>query len=515
MIYVCLWSPRWAIDAAPLADLAASLLEVAPRVSVDGRGVIWADARGLPAPELARALVELAGGAEEVRAGVSAVPVAAELAARAAGIRGSGSPADPDTLVAVVEPGRERDLLAPLPLDLLDPDPRLRILLDGLGVRTCGELAGLSREAVEVRLGAAAGALWRLARADDRRILFRPIPRERPQASMDFVEYEVRDAARLVFTANALLGSVCSTLESRGERARSISLSLGLASGGVKRERLRSARPTADRDFWIRRLQGLLDRTRLTEPVASVALEVDETEPRSSTQGDLFDRGFATASAVEEAVARLLDEQGPVFVEPESDGHPLAERRTRWVARTADAAAGRAEPAKGRGAVRKGPGGSTARPAPGPSRADAPGRAGLSLVREGPSSPAPGGRMGTPGNPPAVSPAGPSPETSTGPRLLDSGATTPALTLQLLRAPRPIGVRIAFRGVQVLPESYLHAGEWKEIAVAAGPDRVSGGRWEETGFARDYFRCITGDGRLVWLFRDLDENRWYLHGWWE
>lgn len=115
----------------------------------------------------------------------------------------------------------------------------------------------------------------------------------------------------------------------------------------------------------------------------------------------------------------------------------------------------------------------------------------------------------------SVGPADPSSGISTGPRLLDSGAPSPALTLQLLRAPRPIGVRVAFRGVQVLPESYLHAGEWKEIAVAAGPDRVSGGRWEETGFARDYFRCITGDGRLVWLFRDLDENRWYLHGWWE
>jgi protein ImuB len=431
MIYVCLWSPRWAIGGAPLDELAASLLDVAPRVAVDGRGVIWADARGLPAREVARALVAGAGGeAGEVRAGISAVPVAAELAAR------SG-----DGAITLVESGREREFLAPLSLDLLEVDPRLRVLLDGVGVRTCGAVADLSREAMEVRFGPAAGALWRLARAEDRRILFRPIPRERPQASMDFVEYEVREAGRLVFTANALLGSVCATLASRGERARSISLSLSLSGGGVRRERLRAARPTANRDFWIRRVQEMLDRLRLPEPVVGVSLEVDETESRSSTQGDLFDRGFATAGAVEEAVGRLLDGQGEVFVAPERDGHPLAERRTRWVARSAVSATGRG--------------------------------------RRSPELPA------------------------------------PALTLQLLREPRALAVKIALRGMHLLPESFLDSGEWHGVAVAAGPDRVSGGRWEDASYARDYFRCVTGDGRLVWIFRDLDENRWYLHGWWE
>jgi protein ImuB len=49
---------------------------------------------------------------------------------------------------------------------------------------------------------------------------------------------------------------------------------------------------------------------------------------------------------------------------------------------------------------------------------------------------------------------------------------------------------------------------------AAGPDRVSGGQWDAT-YAREYFRAVTSEGTLVWLFRDAGRDRWYLHGWWD
>lgn len=433
MSFVCLWSPRWATAGAPLADLAASLLEAAPRVAVEGRGVVWADGRGLPAPRLARALLERAGWREgEVRAGVAAVPVAAELAARAG-----------EAPVTPVEPGRERAFLAPLPLELLEPPLRLGALLQGVGIGTCGELAGLEREAVEVRFGAEGAALWRLARADDPRRLFGPIPPERAHASLDFVEYEVRDAGRLLFTANALLGGVLAALEERGERAREMTLALTLSDGRVLRERIRAARPTAEREPWLRRLRAVLDRLRLPGPVAGAALRVEGTEPASATQGDLFDRGFSTAAPVEEAVARLSDAHGPLFVEPEVSAHPLAERRTAWRERAPEEAA---EPGA------KGPG------------------------------------------------------------------ATPALTLQLLREPRRIAVRVRPRRGHVVPVRYLDAadgGRWRALTAAAGPDRVSGGRWDEEPYAREYFRCVTEEGVLVWLFRDAAEGEWYLHGWWD
>ena len=433
MTFVCLWSPRWETAGAPLADLASSLLEEAPRLAVEGRGVLWADARGLPAPRLAWALLERAGWRTgEVRAGVSAVAVAAELAAR------SGSA--PATFV---EPGRERAFLAPLPLDLLRPEPRLRGLLDGVGVRTCGALAALSREAVEVRFGAAGASLWRLARADDPRLLFGPIPPGPAHASLDFVDYVVRDAGRLLFTANALLGRVCAVLETRGERAREVALSLSLEGGGVLRETIRAARPTAERAVWLGRVREALERLRLPEAASGVALRVEGTEPASATQGDLFDRGFATAGPVEEAVARLVDAQGPVYVRPETSAHVLAERRTEWKARA-------------------------------PAEA---------VEREAASAEVP----------------------------------APSLTLQLLREPRRVAVRVRARRDHVAPVQYLDAaggGRWRRLVAASGPDRVSGGSWEGS-YEREYFRCVTEEGVLVWLFRDAAGEGWYLHGWWD
>ncbi|HEX8830581.1 MAG TPA: hypothetical protein VF705_05410, partial [Longimicrobium sp.] len=114
-------------------------MEAAPRVAV-GHGVVWADARGLDAAALAATLLARAGAlGVEVRAGVAGAPVAAEAAARRGG-----------DAVTVVRPGCERDFMAAMPLEALAPCPRTRALLEGAGVRRCGDLAGLPREAAEV-----------------------------------------------------------------------------------------------------------------------------------------------------------------------------------------------------------------------------------------------------------------------------------------------------------------------------------------------------------------------------
>ena len=448
MTFVCLWSPRWATAGVPLADLAAALLEDAPRVAAEARGVIWADARGLPAPRLAwvllarlRAAGAGAGGGEmgEVRAGVSAVPVAAEVAAR------SG-----DSPVTFVEPGHERAFLAPLPVELLQPASHLRSLLDGVGIQRCGELATLDRGAVEARFGAAGAAIWRLSRADDPRLLFSPILRERPSASMDFIDYAVSDAGRLVFTANALLGSVCEALRSRGERARAMTLALTLSGGEVARRTLRCAQPTAKRSMWLRRIQSLLEGWALPDSVTGVEMQVEGSELASATQGDIFDRGFATAGTVAETVARLVDEHGEVFVVPETEPYPLAERRSRW------------------------------------------------LVRE----------------PEQITKAAAELDLSS--TQLEPGLQ-PCLTLQLLPEPRRVAVRIRPRRDHLIPTQYLdlrEGREWKALITAAGPDRISGGHWE-AAYAREYFRCVTEAGTLVWLFRDALENLWFLHGRWD
>jgi protein ImuB len=575
-MYVCLWSPAWSTAAASAAegggrpnrsnrsgggaagsgtggrdgddaaasgdappttyDLAPLLAEHAPRLRVESE-VIWADGRGLDAAALAGRLLErLADEGVAARAGVAAIPVTAELAARwgpnpgsdadgstpflvkertgwgrRAGSRvenrearegegGGGGEAEngervegahpqsphrrreradagtdaatprtrgrdesgipqPGGGVVAVEEGVEAEWQSALPISALRPPDRTKALFDGVGITTVGQLAALEREAVEVRFGGKSVALWRAARADDR-LLFDRIPADRPQRSLDFVDYVLTDPARLVFTANALLGPLCDGLTARGEHARTLRLELPLANGDTWARTLRPARPTASRETWLRMLRGLLDELTVPDAVAGMRLEVPSTETAAVRQGDLFDRGFATASAVEAAVARLAERQvWPVV--PATDAHPRIERRGGWerqeLTDVANAHRGEGDP----------------------SRDEA-----------------------------GLPPPGSGAEWS-------SGIERRGLSLQLMPEPRRITIETRRRRDHEVPTRLRDRTGWRDVAHAAGPDRISGGQWEASSYAREYWRCVTGEGVPLWIYRDALDGGWYLHGWWD
>jgi len=66
-----------------------------------------------------------------------------------------------------------------------------------------------------------------------------------------------------------------------------------------------------------------------------VSLRVESVTGNDGPQGDLFDRGFASAPMVEDAIIQLTDDQGDVVVEPLNSEHPLLEVRTTWTGRGA------------------------------------------------------------------------------------------------------------------------------------------------------------------------------------
>lgn len=432
MKILCLWSPDWQIDEAFLAEGFPILMDEVPRVAIEReRGIIWADVRGLPGVRIAESLRARLG--DGVRAGLAGVPIAAEGLARS----GEG--------VRKVEAGQEAKAIAELPLTLLTREERLLALLEGVGIRNCGELATLTAEAAEVRFGSAGTALWRLARAEDPRILFRPIPPQLPHASIDFVDYAVRDAEGLVFTLNALLEQICATLNQRSHRARRLVLTFHLSDGSQSEKILRTARPTADQGLWLRRIRTVLEKVQLGDTITGVSLQANSLEGVSALQGDLFDRGFSTASFVEEAVARLMDLYQGLFVRQTRTDHPLAERRTQWVDLTPpEAAATRTAASENDDQV---------------------------------------------------------------------GDLPPALQLQLLNDPRPIRVESRGRRDHALPVRFQSEDRWQHL-TAAGPDRISGGH-EEAPYAREYFRCVSESGAMLWIYRDALEDSWYLHGWWD
>ncbi|HEU4786060.1 MAG TPA: hypothetical protein VFS57_01580, partial [Gemmatimonadaceae bacterium] len=258
-------------------------------------------------------------GFDDTHAGVAMTPVAAEVAATQS-----------TTPLVVVKPGQDRAFIAPYPLHVLSPDERIAPLLEGLGIETCGALAALDAEAIEVRLGADGVRLWQRARADDERWLFRIPARALPQASLEWVEYGLKDPERMIFVINSLAGTVCAALVARGERAREMALVFALGNRTQRTHVIRSSRPSAEQKRWMRLVREALDTITLPDAVMGITLRVESVTGNDGAQGDLFDRGFASAPAVEDAIIQLTDDQGDVVVTPESSEHPLVEERTTW-----------------------------------------------------------------------------------------------------------------------------------------------------------------------------------------
>ncbi len=430
-MFICIYSPDW--GASSLEHLAMAVLRAAPRVTLDaGKGQIWADGKSLQVELICHKLkTELEQlGAINTSFGISAIAIASEIAARE-------NLADPLT---IVDKGDERKFLSQHAIAVLRPSPPLMNLFDGVGIETCGDLAVLEQESVEVRFGAEGVHLWRLARADDNRLIFAPMPRSRPQASMDWVDYTLRNPERLVFVINGLVDNVSAALESQGLCAREMTLVFSLANRTSYEHLVRPSRSTSSRKAWMRLIRSHLDRIELADGVTGIALRVESVTGEVERQGDIFDRGFATARATEETVAQLLDDQGAVIVVPSNNAHPLLEKRTTWQMQ---------EPAHA-------------------ARAH--------MVKE--------------------------------------TRVDPQLTLQLFAEPHRIIVKTVRRRDHDLPVRYRDNDAWILIETAAGPDRVSGEQWEKP-FAREYFRCVTEDGTLVWIYREAGSGQWFLQGWWD
>lgn len=51
-------------------------------------------------------------------------------------------------------------------------------------------------------------------------------------------------------------------------------------------------------------------------------------------------------------------------------------------------------------------------------------------------------------------------------------------------------------------------------ATISGPERIESGWWDSEDVQRDYFIAHTSGGADLWIFRDLANDSWHLHGFW-
>jgi DNA polymerase IV len=129
----------------------------------------------------------------------------------------------PDGLVTV-EPGREKEFLAPLPIRRLwGVGPKTESYLKTLGFERIGQLASLPHSDLTARLGKGGAHLWQLAQGiDDRPVL--PEEEFKSVGHEITFEHDTDDRNLLEKTLLDLTGKVAQRLRAQGARARTIAI---------------------------------------------------------------------------------------------------------------------------------------------------------------------------------------------------------------------------------------------------------------------------------------------------
>ena len=82
--------------------------------------------------------------------------------------------------------------------------------------------------------------------------------------------------------------------------------------------------------------------------------------------------------------------------------------------------------------------------------------------------------------------------------------------LHLLPRPEPLrGVTVGRGG---LPSRFHYRRRTQRIAHHVGPERIETGWWRGRLMRRDYYRVETDCGTRFWIFRQLNDRKWFLHG---
>jgi DNA polymerase-4 len=156
----------------------------------------------------------------------------------------------PDGLV-IVEPGREREFLDPLPIGRLwGVGPKTEIHLKKAGLERIGQLASLQHGDLVARLGKNGAHLWQLARGIDDRPVF---PEEGYKSIGHEITFEqdTSDSALLEATLLHLTEKVAHRLRGQNVRARTIAVKFREAdfSTFTRRKTLSNAVNTTDSIF--------------------------------------------------------------------------------------------------------------------------------------------------------------------------------------------------------------------------------------------------------------------------
>jgi len=369
-----------------------------------------------------------------------------------------------------VTTGPMREALAGLPLDALPATETLLWALSAMGLKSLGDLAALPPSGVAARFGAEGSLMQRLSLGEDPRPLvpLRPAP---PLVESLELEWPAETLQPVLFALKTVLDRLTARLSGRGLALTRLEVRLGLDPSGETRVVLPLARPTNASRLLLDVFRERLSDLKVEAPVVRVAVEALDTGPAERIQLCVGDRPEVD-EALEAVLARLRAGLGEAarFAARLPDAHRPAAAWSRGPFRPVDAGPDALESEAPEG-----------KPKPKSKRA----YLAKLLSRDG--EPPPRGRA----------PVGQDP-------LLQPGARP----TRLFEKPKPVEVELAPSGRLLA----VRIGSRRHTAASVrGPERVCG-EWWRADFARDYYRALVAGLGSCWLFRDVRDGRFYLHG---
>jgi protein ImuB len=235
-------------------------------VEVSDDGAVFFDVRGSGA--LHRSEAHLATAVEEateskVRVGIAGSKATARIAAECS--------------LGVVPPGRDREALASLPVGVLRPLPDAAETFRRWGIKRLGQLAGLPRGEVALRLGAEGARLWEIAAGeDDEPLAPTPLPDE-PEEAID-LEVPIFEVEPLLFVLRGALDRLGVRLAERGVMFGAVVLRLRLDPSTFD---VRLSTAAAD-DRWLSLASPLRDVPAL---LALLRVSIEASPPAAPVVG--------------------------------------------------------------------------------------------------------------------------------------------------------------------------------------------------------------------------------------
>jgi protein ImuB len=281
-----------ALEKAARSALLDIALSLSPRAALSPRtpglffaeGSVFLDASGIEGlfhSEQGFASALSARAERQGLPGVVTVASSRSVALLAARHRISGG-----SPVHCLAPDEESAFLAPLSLDLFDPDDRLAQALTRLGVHTAGDLLRLPRRGLAQRLGPGALELVARARGEDASPSLPEPTSTRIEEAID-LEAPIDQLEPLGFVLRGLISRLSERLALRGLACDALDLHLGLEGSARDARHIGLAAPTLDLRVLLRVTTLALAEHPPHAPIEHVALG-SEGVPARTDQLDLF-----------------------------------------------------------------------------------------------------------------------------------------------------------------------------------------------------------------------------------